>query len=145
MAVSHNMLGCGLWWFRNWLMSLPVTPALGTWLPEERQGKTARAINLNLPPWCVNTSESSSELHLYSPNTSAPGGWLYPHIFQGQGTLHPSGVAQPTPWCAFLVGGPVGTVGHWLNRGGWGWPFCSPGEKLPGLCLELEKILQEFI
>ena len=63
--------------------------------PWRKTRQTARAIYLNLPSWCVSIPESFSELHLCFPNTSAPGGWLYAHIFQGQGTLHRSGVAQP--------------------------------------------------
>lgn len=54
-------------------MSLPVTLLWGQ-SSLKKDGQTATVINLNLPPWCVNTSESPGELHLFSPNTLAPRG-----------------------------------------------------------------------
>lgn len=70
-------------------------------------------------------------------------------LFRSRPTTHSAGgLFQEThakPRCTFLVGGLVGPQGHRPSRGSWGWPFCSPGEKLPMLCPELYKILQEFI
>lgn len=99
------------------------------------------AISLNLLPWCVNTSESSSELWLHSSNISAPGRWLYPLYplctIQELSNHSAGGLFQQTrakPQCAFLVGGLVGSEWHWPYQGDWGCLFCSLGKKLPGLC-----------
>lgn len=68
-AVGSGGLGADSWTF--------LSPCFGDMTPWKKTGQTATAIKLNLPPWCVNTSESSSNLYLHSLNTA---GWLYPHI-----------------------------------------------------------------
>lgn len=142
--------------FRSWVTSHLITPALGTWLPEGRLDKYLRwsiltchhsvSTPLKHPSSCTCTPQTLLHQENYFIHTVARDKILY--------TLHESpnhsagGLLQEThvkPWCAFLLGGLVGSEGHWPYWGSWGWLLCSPGEKLPGLCAELEKILQKLI
>lgn len=130
-------------------MSLPVTPAPGTMpschpcsrdnaflslLPQghaslkEDRASSYGDLKLNLLPWCVNTSESARKLHLPSPNTPAPAGWLCTFArdrafctLQESPSHSAGGISWEThtkPWCAFLVGGLEEPEWHWPSPAG---------------------------